>query len=54
LECTTLYGGFRLDPESGLRAGHEVLIAQLQDGVHRVVWSPERAELPSTRYPLSV
>lgn len=44
LECTTLYGGFRLDPASGLQAGHEVLIVQWQDGVRRVVWPPEQAK----------
>lgn len=44
LQCTTLYGNFRLDPESGLQAGHEVLIVQWQDGVRRVVWPPEQAE----------
>ncbi len=44
LECTTLYGGFRLDPASGLQVGHEALIVQWQDGVRRVVWPPERAE----------
>jgi branched-chain amino acid transport system substrate-binding protein len=51
LECTTLYGGLRLDAASGLQVGHEVLIVQWQDGVRRVVWPPERAE-SSLRYPL--
>jgi branched-chain amino acid transport system substrate-binding protein len=51
LECTTLYGGFRLDPASGLQTGREVLIVQWQEGVRRVVWPPERAEQP-LRYPL--
>ena len=46
LECTTLYGGFRLDPESGLQVGHDVLIVQWQNGVRRVVWPPEQAERP--------
>jgi branched-chain amino acid transport system substrate-binding protein len=50
LECTTLYGGFRLDPASGLQVGHEVLIVQWQEGVRRVVWPPERAERV-LRYP---
>ena len=44
LECTTLYGGFRLDPHSGSQVGHEVLTVQWQDGVRRVVWPPEQAE----------
>ena len=46
LECTTLYGGFRLDPQSGSQVGHEVLTVQWQDGVRRVVWPPEQAERP--------
>lgn len=46
LDCTTLYGGFRLDPQTGLQAGREVLVVQWQDGVRRVVWPPERAERP--------
>ncbi|MGH3087886.1 MAG: ABC transporter substrate-binding protein [Rubrobacteraceae bacterium] len=44
LECTTLYGRFRLDAETGLQSGHEVLIVQWQNGVRRVVWPFERAE----------
>lgn len=44
LVCTTLYGGFRLDPVSGLQVGHQVLIVQWQDGIRRVVWPPEQAE----------
>jgi branched-chain amino acid transport system substrate-binding protein len=52
LSCTTLYGRFRLDPLSGLQAGHQVLIVQWQDGIRRVVWPPEQAERPLL-YPLS-
>lgn len=51
LDCTTLYGGFRLDPATGLQVGREVLVVQWQDGVRRVVWPPERAE-SSLHYPL--
>ncbi len=46
LACTTLYGGFRLDPESGLQAGHQMLIVQWQQGKRCVVWPPEQAEHP--------
>ena len=46
LDCTTLYGAFRLDPKSGLQAGHQMLIVQWQQGRRRVVWPPERAERP--------
>lgn len=44
LQCTTLYGDFRLDPERGLQTGHEVLTVQWQDGVRRVVWPRRQAE----------
>jgi ABC-type branched-subunit amino acid transport system substrate-binding protein len=46
LVCTTLYGGFKLDPESGLQAGHQILTVQWQQGSRRVVWPPEQAERP--------
>jgi branched-chain amino acid transport system substrate-binding protein len=52
LECTTFYGGFRLDPSSGLQAGHEVLVVQWQDGTRYVVWPPEQAQ-HSLLYPLT-
>jgi branched-chain amino acid transport system substrate-binding protein len=51
LDTTTLFGRFRLDPDSGLQTGHEVLTVQWQDGARRVVWPPDRAERP-LRYPM--
>jgi branched-chain amino acid transport system substrate-binding protein len=51
LDTTTLYGRFRLDPDTGLQAGHEVLTVQWQDGARRVVWPPDQAERP-LRYPM--
>ena len=52
LVCTTLYGGFRLDPVSGLQVGHRVLTVQWQNGARRVVWPPEQAER-SLLYPFA-
>ncbi len=46
LDTTTLLGRFRLDPDSGLQAGHQVLTVQWQDGTRRVVWPPDQAERP--------
>jgi branched-chain amino acid transport system substrate-binding protein len=46
LDCTTLYGRFRIDPVSGLQVGHQVLIVQWQEGIRRVVWPPGLAERP--------
>ena len=46
LVCTTLYGAFQLDPESGLQSGHQILVVQWQQGIRRVVWPPDQAERP--------
>lgn len=46
LRCRTLYGNFRLDPETGHQDGHRVLTVQWQRGVRRVVWPPGQAEAP--------
>jgi branched-chain amino acid transport system substrate-binding protein len=50
VDCTTLFGRFRLDP-TGRQTGQEVLTVQWQDGSRRVVWPPDRAEA-ALRYPL--
>jgi branched-chain amino acid transport system substrate-binding protein len=44
LDVRTLFGSFRLDPETGLQVGHQMLVVQWQQGVRHVVWPPERAE----------
>ncbi len=46
LACSTLYGRFQIDPESGLQVGHQVLVVQWQNGIRRIVWPPEQAECP--------
>jgi branched-chain amino acid transport system substrate-binding protein len=46
LRCRTLYGDFRLHPETGLQVGHRVLTVQWQDGRRRVVWPADAAERP--------
>ncbi|MFL5913082.1 MAG: ABC transporter substrate-binding protein, partial [Gaiellaceae bacterium] len=51
LTCQTLLGEFRLDPSTGLQVGHRVRVVQWQDGVRRIVWPPEEAEV-RLRYPL--
>jgi branched-chain amino acid transport system substrate-binding protein len=51
LTCRTLYGDFRLDPETGLQVGHRVVTVQWQAGRRRVVWPPDLAEA-AIRYPL--
>jgi ABC-type branched-subunit amino acid transport system substrate-binding protein len=40
LECTTMYGPFRLD-RSGAQAGHPVLTVRWEGGRRRLVWPPE-------------
>jgi branched-chain amino acid transport system substrate-binding protein len=52
LDCTTLFGRFRLDPQTRQQVGHRVLTVQWQDGARRVIWPPEQAQA-RLRYPLS-
>ncbi len=52
LDCTTMFGSFRLDPRTGEQAGHQVLTVQWQDGTRRVIWPPGRAQA-ALRLPLS-
>ena len=51
LDCTTMFGRFRLDPQTRQQVGHRVLTVQWQDGARRVIWPPEQAEA-RLRYPL--
>lgn len=51
LDCTTLFGRFRLSPDSGCQVGHRVLTVQWQDGTRVVVWPPEQANA-ALRHPL--
>lgn len=43
LDCTTLFGRFRIDTE-GRQIGHQVLTVQWQDGARVVVWPPNQAQ----------
>ena len=51
LDCVTLFGRFRLDPDTGEQVGQEVLTVQWQDATRVVVWPPDRAQAP-LRHPL--
>lgn len=51
LDCTTLFGRFRLAP-TGHQIGHQVLTVQWQHGHRVVVWPPHQAQAPA-RLPLS-
>jgi len=44
LGVQTLFGHFRLDPNTGLQVGSEVLVVQWQAGERRVVWPLLKAE----------
>lgn len=44
LVTRTLFGAFRVDPVTGLQAGHRVVTVQWQKGRRRVVWPPEFSE----------
>lgn len=43
-DLMTFYGRFRIDPETGIQVGHEMVVAQWQDGQKVVVWPPALAE----------
>lgn len=49
LDCTTLFGRFRLD-HLGRQVGHQMLTVQWQDGARVVVW-PEELASAALRYP---
>lgn len=50
LRAVTLFGSFRLDPETGLQVGHTMVTVQWQGGERRVVWPPARAEREVIRF----
>ena len=51
LACRTLYGDFRLNPETGVQVGHRLITVQWQRGCRRAIWPPELAEA-TLEYPL--
>ena len=51
LACRTLYGDFRLNPETGVQIGHRLITVQWQRGCRRAIWPPELAEA-TLEYPL--
>ncbi len=46
LDCTTLFGRFRIDPMTGVQVGHRMVTVQWQRGSRVVVWPPEQADAP--------
>jgi branched-chain amino acid transport system substrate-binding protein len=44
LDCTTMFGRFRLDADTGEQVGHRPVTVQWQGGHRRVVWPPQVAE----------
>lgn len=50
LTVTTMFGRFRLDPDTGQQVGHRVLTVQWQHGTRHVVWPPAQAQA-DLRYP---
>lgn len=44
LDCTTFFGRFRINPRTGIQAGHEMLWVQWQGGRKVVVWPPSVAQ----------
>ncbi len=50
LNCTTFYGPFCIDPNSGRQLGHQMLVTQWQGGHKRIVW-PLAAASAKALYP---
>jgi branched-chain amino acid transport system substrate-binding protein len=44
LDCTTLFGRFRINPRTGIQEGHEMIWVQWQGGRKVVVWPPSVAQ----------
>jgi branched-chain amino acid transport system substrate-binding protein len=43
LQCNTLYGRFRIEPDTGRQIAHEMLVTQWIGGQKIVVWPPQAA-----------
>lgn len=44
ISCRTFYGGFRLDPETGMQVGHETVLVQWQGGKKMIIWPADVAK----------
>lgn len=51
LEFMCVYGLWKIDPETGKQAGHEMVIIQWQGGEKKIIWPPEAANANSC-YPM--
>ena len=44
LRCTTLYGPYAIDADTGRQTAHPMLVTQWQHGRKEIVWPPQVAE----------
>nr|NIN67452.1 branched-chain amino acid ABC transporter substrate-binding protein [Anaerolineae bacterium] len=44
LDFTTLWGRFKIDPETGLQTGHDMVVMMWIEGDRYIVWPTEAAE----------
>ncbi|NIM44216.1 MAG: hypothetical protein GTN80_00745, partial [Nitrososphaeria archaeon] len=44
VEFTTLWGKFKINPETGLQLGHDMVVMMWIEGKKYIVWPPEAAE----------
>ncbi len=51
IEFMTLYGVWKIDPETGKQIGHEMVIIQWQGGTKKIIW-PEAAANADPYYPI--
>lgn len=51
LQIMTFFGKLKIDPETGLQVGHDMILGQWQDGMKVIIWPPEAANAEPV-YPL--
>jgi len=51
LEMTTVFGTFKVDPETGMQTGKEIYVIQIQDGKREIVW-PDSDKTSDLRFPM--
>jgi branched-chain amino acid transport system substrate-binding protein len=44
LETTTVFGHYKVDPETGRQLGKKMFVIQIQDGKRKIVWPDDYAE----------
>jgi len=51
MEMVTVFGTYKVDPETGMQTGKEIYVVQIQDGEREIVW-PESDKTADLRFPM--